>query len=77
MEPQEHYNGSDTAGFDCWMVVYLRNMTGQGQHIDQAQMVAGIPLTGPALLDFTVNRRASRRDGFPPAIAPTGPTRPW
>ena len=28
-------------------------------------MIASIPLTGPALLDFTVNGRASRRDGFP------------
>jgi crotonobetainyl-CoA:carnitine CoA-transferase CaiB-like acyl-CoA transferase len=46
--------------------LYHRNMTGQGQHIDQAQMIASIPLTGPALLDFTVNGRASRRDGFPP-----------
>ena len=46
--------------------LYHRNMTGQGQHIDQAQMIASVPLTGPALLDFTVNERASRRDGFPP-----------
>src|SRR5207248_10966720 len=34
--------------------------------IYQAQMVASVPLTGPALLDFTVNGRASRRDGYPP-----------
>src|SRR6266542_4133794 len=38
--------------------LYHRNMTGQGQHIDQAQMVSSVPLTGPALLDFTVNGRA-------------------
>ena len=46
--------------------LYHRNMTGQGQHIDLSQMVASVPLNGPALLDFTVNGRGSRRDGFPP-----------
>jgi crotonobetainyl-CoA:carnitine CoA-transferase CaiB-like acyl-CoA transferase len=46
--------------------LYHRNMTGKGQHIDQAQMVSSIPLNGPALLDFTVNKRGSRRAGFPP-----------
>ena len=46
--------------------LYHRNMTGQGQHIDQSQMVSSIPLNGPALLDFTVNGRGSRRPGFPP-----------
>ena len=46
--------------------LYHRNMTGRGQHIDQAQMVSSIPLNGPALLDFTVNGRGSRRAGFPP-----------
>ncbi len=46
--------------------LYHRNMTGKGQHIDQAQMVSSVPLNGPALLDFTVNGRGSRRAGFPP-----------
>ncbi len=46
--------------------LYYRNMTGQGQHIDQSQMVSSVPLNGPALLDFTVNGRGSRRAGFPP-----------
>ena len=46
--------------------LYHRNMTGQGQHIDLSQMVASVPLNGPALLDFTVNGRGSRRAGFPP-----------
>jgi benzylsuccinate CoA-transferase BbsF subunit len=46
--------------------LYHRNMTGQGQHIDQSQMVSSVPLNGPALLDFTVNGRGSRRPGFPP-----------
>jgi crotonobetainyl-CoA:carnitine CoA-transferase CaiB-like acyl-CoA transferase len=46
--------------------LYHRNKTGQGQHIDLSQMVASVPLNGPALLDFTVNGRGSRRAGFPP-----------
>ena len=33
----------------------------KGQHIDQSQMVSSVPLNGPALLDFTVNGRGTRR----------------
>jgi benzylsuccinate CoA-transferase BbsF subunit len=46
--------------------LYHRNMTGQGQHIDLSQMVSSVPLNGPALLDFAVNGRGSRRPGYPP-----------
>ena len=46
--------------------LYHRNMTGQGQHIDLSQMVASVPLNGPALLDFAANGRGSRRAGYPP-----------
>jgi benzylsuccinate CoA-transferase BbsF subunit len=46
--------------------LYHRNLTGKGQHIDQAQMISSIPLNGPALLDFTVNGRGTHRPGFPP-----------
>jgi crotonobetainyl-CoA:carnitine CoA-transferase CaiB-like acyl-CoA transferase len=46
--------------------LYHRNVTGRGQHIDLSQMVASVPLNGPALLDFTVNGRGSRRPGYPP-----------
>jgi benzylsuccinate CoA-transferase BbsF subunit len=54
-------------GAMCAMTgLYHRNMTGQGQHIDLSQMVASVPLVGPALLDFTVNGRGSRRPGYPP-----------
>jgi crotonobetainyl-CoA:carnitine CoA-transferase CaiB-like acyl-CoA transferase len=43
-----------------------RNATGQGQHVDLAQMITGITLTGPAFLDRTVNGRQARRPGYPP-----------
>jgi crotonobetainyl-CoA:carnitine CoA-transferase CaiB-like acyl-CoA transferase len=43
-----------------------RNATGRGQHVDLAQMITGVTLTGPAFLDRTVNRRESRREGYPP-----------
>ncbi len=46
--------------------LYHRNMTGQGQHIDQSQMITGITLNGPSILDFTANGRAARRAGYPP-----------
>jgi benzylsuccinate CoA-transferase BbsF subunit len=46
--------------------LYHRNITGKGQHTDLSQMVASVPLVGPALLDFTVNGTRSRRPGYPP-----------
>jgi crotonobetainyl-CoA:carnitine CoA-transferase CaiB-like acyl-CoA transferase len=56
--------------------LYHRNVTGRGQHIDQAQMVSGVPLVGPALLDFTVNGRGSRRAGYPPGNRAHWPSTP-
>ena len=55
--------------------LYHRNMTGQGQHIDLSQMVASVPLVGPALLDFTVNGRGSRRPAIRRATGRIGPAR--
>ncbi|MFQ6027604.1 MAG: CaiB/BaiF CoA transferase family protein, partial [Dehalococcoidia bacterium] len=46
--------------------LYHRNTTGQGQHVDLSQMMIGITLNGPALLDLTVNRRSTVREGYPP-----------
>jgi crotonobetainyl-CoA:carnitine CoA-transferase CaiB-like acyl-CoA transferase len=46
--------------------LYHRNMTGRGQHIDLSQMVASVPLVGPALLDFTANGHGANRAGYPP-----------
>ena len=60
----------DTGGMYGAMSVltglYHRNLTGRGQHIDLAQMITGITLNGPALLDHTVNGRPSHRQGYPP-----------
>lgn len=48
------------------MALYHRRKTGEGQHIDISQVENGIVLTGPAVLDFTVNGRSWRREGMPP-----------
>lgn len=45
--------------------LYRRDRTGLGQHIDLSQMLVGVTLNGPSVLDATVNGRGSRRDGFP------------
>ncbi len=48
------------------MALLHRNRTGEGQHLDLSQVEAGIGMTGTAVLDYTVNGRAFRRDGMPP-----------
>ncbi len=48
------------------MALHHRNLTGRGQHIDISQAEAGMILTGPAVLDYTVNGRSWRREGMPP-----------
>jgi len=42
-----------------------RNRTGEGQWVDLSCTEAGATLNGPAMLDYTVNRRPLRRDGMP------------
>jgi crotonobetainyl-CoA:carnitine CoA-transferase CaiB-like acyl-CoA transferase len=56
-----------------------RQRTGEGQWVDMSCTDAGLTLTGPALLDWTVNGRPTRRPGFPhanrsdsPPMAPHG-----
>jgi crotonobetainyl-CoA:carnitine CoA-transferase CaiB-like acyl-CoA transferase len=48
------------------MALHHRNKTGEGQHLDISQVEAGMVLTGPAVLDYTVNGRSFRRPGMPP-----------
>ena len=61
------------------MALRHRNRTGEGQWVDLGCTEAGASLTGPAMLDYTVNGRPLRRDGSPnsnrsqhPAMAPHG-----
>lgn len=42
-----------------------RNRTGEGQWVDMSCTEAGLGLTGPDLLDYTVNGRPLRRPGMP------------
>lgn len=53
-----------------------RQRTGEGQHVDLSQVAAAMTLTGPALLDLTVNGRPSRREGYPPGNRSVWPGTP-
>lgn len=59
-----------TAGYygamACIMALHHRNRTGEGQWIDLSQVEAGIPLTGTAILDKTINGRSYREGANPP-----------
>jgi crotonobetainyl-CoA:carnitine CoA-transferase CaiB-like acyl-CoA transferase len=72
-----------TGGYYMAMAILLallhRKRTGEGQWVDLACTEAALTLHGPALLDWTVNRRPSRREGQPhsnrshwPPMAPHG-----
>jgi crotonobetainyl-CoA:carnitine CoA-transferase CaiB-like acyl-CoA transferase len=72
-----------TGGYYMAMAIMLallhRQKTGEGQWVDLACTEAAVTLNGPALLDWTVNARPSRREGQPhsnrstsPAMAPHG-----
>ena len=55
------------------MALYHRDQTGEGQHIDMAQIETGMVLGGVPMLDFQVNGRRYERTGNHsrwPAIAP-------
>ena len=52
--------------------LHHRNSTGEGQWVDMSQVAAGITLTGPSILDKTVNGRNSRRSTSRRATAPCG-----
>src|SRR5215813_1941560 len=60
-----------------------RRRTGQGQYIDLSQAEAALHFLGPALLDYTVNGRAQRRDGnhdlnyAPHGVYPAAGTDRW
>jgi crotonobetainyl-CoA:carnitine CoA-transferase CaiB-like acyl-CoA transferase len=58
-----------TGGMYMAMAILLalvhRQRTGEGQWVDMSCTDAGLSLTGTAVLDWTVNGRSSRRDGWP------------
>jgi crotonobetainyl-CoA:carnitine CoA-transferase CaiB-like acyl-CoA transferase len=61
------------------MALFHRARTGEGQWVDMSCTEAGLTLHGPAILDYTVNGRPTRREGRPhsnrnewPAMAPHG-----
>ncbi|MXY53051.1 MAG: CoA transferase [Gammaproteobacteria bacterium] len=72
-----------TGGYYMAIAILLalvhRQRTGEGQWVDLACTESALALHGPALLDWTVNGRPSRRDGSPhsnrnawPPMAPHG-----
>jgi crotonobetainyl-CoA:carnitine CoA-transferase CaiB-like acyl-CoA transferase len=72
-----------TGGYYMAIAILLalvhRKRTGEGQWVDLACTEAALSLTGPALLDWTVNGRPARRAGQPdsnrsdsPPMAPHG-----
>lgn len=72
----DHHGGNFMAIAVLAALVH-RNRTGEGQWVDMSCTDAGASLLGPVVLDYTVNGRPSRRDGFPyssrndsPAMAP-------
>lgn len=64
------YSYMDHMGANLMAVAVLaavahRNRTGEGQWVDMSCTDAGLTLTGPDLLDYTVNDRPLRRSGMP------------
>jgi crotonobetainyl-CoA:carnitine CoA-transferase CaiB-like acyl-CoA transferase len=55
------------------MALLHRARTGEGQWVDLACTEAGLTLHGPAILDYTVNGRPSRRSGMPNGNRSLGP----
>jgi len=66
-----------TGGYYMAMAILLallhRQRTGEGQWVDLACTEAALTLHGPALLDWTVNGRPSRREGQPNSNRNTSP----
>lgn len=74
----DHTGGSYMA-MAILMALYHRARSGEGQWVDMSCTEAGATLNGPAMLDWSVNRRPMRRPGSPnsnrnewPAMAPHG-----
>jgi benzylsuccinate CoA-transferase BbsF subunit len=57
------HSGGYVMAIGLLAALYHQRRTGQGQWVDLACIEAGISLTGPAVLDATVNGRMLRDDG--------------
>jgi crotonobetainyl-CoA:carnitine CoA-transferase CaiB-like acyl-CoA transferase len=66
-----------TGGYYMAMAILLalihRKRTGEGQWVDLACTESALSLNGPAILDWTVNGRPSRREGQPHSNRNTSP----
>ena len=66
-----------TAGYNAAIAVLMalhhRNNTGEGQWVDLSQIETGMVLTGPQILDYTVNNNPYRRQGLPAGNHATHP----
>lgn len=73
------HHGGNFMVFAILAALVHRQRTGEGQWVDMSCTDAGAALLGPAVLDFTVNDRPTRRPGSPhtnrsqfPRMAPHG-----
>ncbi|HEX2172333.1 MAG TPA: CoA transferase [Dehalococcoidia bacterium] len=60
------HSGGYFAAMAVLLAIRQRRKSGLGQWVDLAQVESAIALTGPAILDYQVNGRSSRRPGYPP-----------
>jgi benzylsuccinate CoA-transferase BbsF subunit len=73
------HNGGTYMATAVLLALLHRQRTGEGQWVDMACCDSGLTLNGPAILDYTVNGRPTRRTGQPnsnrgewPRMAPHG-----
>ncbi len=73
------HSGGFVMAIAILMALVHRERSGEGQWVDLSCTEAGLTLTGPAILDYSVNGRPSRRPGQPhsnrsewPPMAPHG-----
>jgi benzylsuccinate CoA-transferase BbsF subunit len=67
------HTGGNYMAMAILLALLHRQRTGEGQWVDLACTEAALTLHGPALLDWTVNGRPSRREGQPHANRNTSP----
>ncbi len=64
-------NASVHGAFAVLAALYYRKRTGEGQHIDLAEVEVGTSVLGEAILDYTMNRRVAKPQGNNhPSMAP-------